>query len=78
MKSRLPAKLPSCTAVAPELARFAEVVRGNSRNLHRQQIFVEVKRFGMRPYVRAVEVHIDRQISQQFNALFIALSAHAP
>src|ERR1700760_2007945 len=57
--------IPAIDRIPPELARGAEIIRGNSRDDGGRAIGVEVEKLGVRPYVGAIVGDVDGNVSHE-------------
>ena len=61
--------VPVIERISPELSVRREIIRRTTRHRFRLAFFIELKELGMRPGIRRVRGHINREISDYRNAV---------
>src|SRR5271165_320567 len=70
--------IPLIQRIAPSLSRCREVVRGHARDTNRRKVFAQLEDSGIGPDIRAVVVHKDRDIADEFDTQLAAVRAQIP
>ena len=68
-----PVDFPLVQRIAPQLAGRGEIIRRHARHDGWLAVFIQVEQVGMRPHIRRIIGHEDRDIADDLHALFMCI-----